>query len=66
MQLSSAQDICEYLGKNTMPGEADINISFQYFLHTHKSVSQILCDTEVSIYLITLCIIFPSNLSVHL
>lgn len=59
MQLSSAQDICEYLGKNTMPGEADINISFQYFLHTHKSVSQILCDTEVSIYLITLCIIFP-------
>lgn len=58
MQLSSAQDNCEYLGKSTMPGKADINTSCQCFLNTHKSVPQTLYDREVSINLITQYIIF--------
>jgi len=54
----SAQDHGGCPGQSTRPGQADGNAPGKYLLNTQRPVPQTLCDPEVSIYLITLAMIF--------
>lgn len=58
LQLSSAQDNGGCLEKSTRPEQADSSTPREYFLNDERPVPQTLCDLEVSIYLITLGMVF--------